>query len=110
MVIAQMLSVGKLILIAMVVAGVDPFVSFGMVAPNFYTWMTQNKMYAGIMIFFVSNAIESQLLSTGAFEVSFNNMPVWSKLETGRLPSAPELFQIIDNSVRFKTAEDSFNM
>lgn len=24
-------------------------------------------------------------------------MPVWSKLETGRIPQPPELFQIIDN-------------
>lgn len=30
-------------------------------------------MYAGMMLFFVSNAIESQLLSTGAFEISFNS-------------------------------------
>ena len=49
------------------------------------------------MIFFIGNAIESQLISTGAFEISLDNMPVWSKIESGRIPQAPELFQIIDN-------------
>lgn len=28
-------------------------------------------------------------------------MPVWSKLETGRIPQPPELFQIIDNHMQF---------
>lgn len=30
------------------------------------------QLYACLMIFFISNAIEGQLISTGAFEVSFN--------------------------------------
>ena len=49
------------------------------------------------MVFFIGNAIESHLISTGAFEISLDNMPVWSKIESGRIPQAPELFQIIDN-------------
>ena len=35
--------------------------------------------------------------STGAFEISLNDMPVWSKIESGRIPQPGELFQIIDN-------------
>ena len=31
-----------------------------------------SQMYACMMLFFVSNAIEGQLISTGAFEISFN--------------------------------------
>ena len=38
-----------------------------------------------------------QLISTGAFEISLNDMPVWSKIESGRIPQPGELFQIIDN-------------
>lgn len=74
------------------------------------------------MLFFASNAIEGQLVSSGAFEILLNgacwwkklliyslyihniiiiayytDVPVWSKLETGRIPQPPELFQIIDN-------------
>ena len=33
-------------------------------------------MYACILIFFTSNMIEGQLISTGAFEVSLNGMSV----------------------------------
>jgi len=53
------------------------------------------------MLFFLSNAIEGQLISTGAFEISFNDVPVWSKLEVGRIPSPQELFQIIDGQLKF---------
>ena len=31
-----------------------------------------NKIYGCLMIFFVANAIEGQLISTGAFEIQFN--------------------------------------
>jgi selT/selW/selH-like putative selenoprotein len=36
-----------------------------------------------------------QLISTGAFEISLNDMPLWSKLESGRIPQPGELLQII---------------
>lgn len=58
-------------------------------------------MYACILIFFVTNMIEGQLISTGAFEVSLNDMPIWSKLESGRLPNPNELHQIIENQLKF---------
>jgi len=62
-----------------------------------------------MMIFFVSNAIETQLISTGAFEVSVDNMPVWSKLEAGRIPQPPELFQIIDNHFKMNSGVASLS-
>lgn len=68
------------------------------------------------MTFFLCNAVEGQLISTGAFEITLNgeipylllftlftvflfvpDVPLWSKLETGRVPQPPELFQMIDN-------------
>lgn len=42
-----------------------------------------------------------QLISSGAFEISLNDVPVWSKLETGRIPAPQELFQIIDSHLQF---------
>ena len=41
----------------------------------------------------------------------FSDVPLWSKLETGRIPQPPELFQMIDNNLnmnpnlRIKPAE-----
>jgi len=102
--IAHFLGVAKLVLILLVIASLNPFQSFGMPTPNFYTWCLENKIYACMMIFFLSNFLEGQLISTGAFEISFNDVPVWSKLETGRIPNPPELFQIIDSNLRFSTS------
>ncbi|KAK3094557.1 hypothetical protein FSP39_003381, partial [Pinctada imbricata] len=69
---AQFLSIFKLIVIVMVVSGQNPFPAFNMETPSILNWAFQNKIYACLMIFFISNAIEGQLISTGAFEVSFN--------------------------------------
>lgn len=35
------------------------------------------------------------------FNFIFADIPVWSKLETGRIPQPAELFQIIDNYLMF---------
>lgn len=98
---AQGLGILKIIIIAMVVLGQNPFPHLNIDTPSIFTWAVENKLYACLMIFFVSNAIEGQLISTGAFEISFNDVPVWSKLETGRIPNAGEMFQIIENHMRF---------
>jgi selT/selW/selH-like putative selenoprotein len=98
--VAQALGVAKLILILMLVSGQNPFPWLQMETPQIYSWAMENKIYACLILFFVSNAVETQLISTGAFEVSFNDVPVWSKLETGRIPSPQEIFQIIENNMR----------
>lgn len=45
-------------------------------------------------------------MSSGAFEISLNDIPIWSKLETGRIPSPQELFGIIDNQIKAFTGQD----
>ncbi|VDI52675.1 Hypothetical predicted protein [Mytilus galloprovincialis] len=87
----------------MIVSGQNPFTLLNMDTPSVFTWAQENKIYACLMIFFISNAIEGQMISTGAFEVSLNNVPVWSKLETGRIPQPGEIFQIIENQMKFKS-------
>ena len=89
-------------------------------------------MVASFVIFhvlfvpFSSAAVETQLISTGAFEITLNDMPVrvtrlhssnvlhhdfilkfhlfqvWSKIEAGRIPQPGELFQIIENQMNMK--------
>lgn len=87
----------------MIVSGQNPFTLLNMDTPSVFTWAQENKIYACLMIFFISNAIEGQMISTGAFEVSFDDVPVWSKLETGRIPQPGEMFQIIENQMKFKS-------
>lgn len=97
---ARFLSMAKMVIIFAIMTGANPFRYFGngnAPPPNWWSWCVDNKIYACLMCFFLANAIEGQMMSTGAFEISLDDMPVWSKLETGRIPQPPELFQIIDN-------------
>jgi len=73
--------------------------------PNFYLWALDNKIFACIMLFFLGNLVETQLISTGAFEVSLNGELIWSKLEKGRVPQPRELLQLIQEKLN-KPAED----
>ncbi|CAG2106898.1 unnamed protein product [Medioppia subpectinata] len=95
--LVQLLSVLKLVLMALLMANINPFTFLNVNTPGVWHWMTQHKMYACLMLFFLSNTLESQLMSSGAFEIFYNDVPVWSKLTTGRIPSPPEMFEIIDN-------------
>lgn len=102
------------------VSGTNIFGHLGVTTPSVWEWTQQNKFYACLMTFFLCNAIEGQLISTGAFEIILNgkiyllrflneylytfsnfqaDVPLWSKLETGRIPQPPELFQMIDNHI-----------
>ncbi|KAG5285968.1 hypothetical protein AALO_G00009540 [Alosa alosa] len=72
-----------------------------------WTWGQENKIYACMMVFFFSNMIENQLMSTGAFEISLNDVPVWSKLESGHLPSMQQLVQILENELKMNVHMDT---
>jgi len=100
---ANFLGVAKILLIMLVLTSTNPFRVLNLETPGFWEWCIGNKFYSCLVIFFFSNMFESQLISTGAFEISFNDVPVWSKLETGRVPNPPELLQIIDNHIRFQS-------
>lgn len=64
--------IAKLILLACVLFGMNLWEWMRIPTPPWYIWLSQNKIYGCMMIFFLSNAIEGQLISTGAFEISFN--------------------------------------
>jgi selT/selW/selH-like putative selenoprotein len=103
---AKALSIIKMGLLICLLFGQNPFPFFSISTPRIYLWALQNKMYACLMIFFFSNSLESYLISTGAFEISVNDVPLWSKLETGRVPSANEFIQMLQP---FGTNIDSNN-
>ena len=42
-----------------------------------------------------ADQLGQSLLNTGAFEISYEGTPIWSKIETGRFPSAPELISAV---------------
>ena len=93
--LARILSVIKIVLLVCLLFGQNPFLLLNIPTPRVYLWALQNKMYACLMIFFLSNSLESYLMSTGAFEISIDDVPLWSKLETNRVPSSTEFVQML---------------
>lgn len=97
--IASVLSIVKFVLIGCILSGINPFDFLNIPTPAFYAWARENMIYACLMIFFLSNSIETQLMSTGAFEIMLNDVTIWSKLTSGRIPRMDELVQIIDTEM-----------
>ncbi|CAF1504891.1 unnamed protein product [Rotaria sordida] len=93
---ARILSIIKILLLICLLFGQNPFPFLNISTPKIYLWALQNKMYACLMIFFLLNSFESYLTSTGAFEISIDDVPLWSKIETGRLPSSNEFIQMLE--------------
>lgn len=105
--LASFLSMLKFAVIILVIVGKDPFTLFGIPTPGVWTWGQENKVYACMMVFFFTNMMENQCLSTGAFEISLNDVPVWSKLESGHLPSMQQLLQILENEMKLNAHMDT---
>nr|Q9BN19.1 RecName: Full=Putative esophageal gland cell secretory protein 6; Flags: Precursor [Heterodera glycines]AAG21336.2 hypothetical esophageal gland cell secretory protein 6 [Heterodera glycines] len=99
---AQVIGMVKIALIVCVVSGRSPFPTLGLETPTFFQWMLSNRLSAALMLFLFSNAIEGMLQSTGAFEIYIESERIWSKLESGRVPSPPELFQAIDSHLAIR--------
>ncbi|VBB30819.1 unnamed protein product [Acanthocheilonema viteae] len=101
-VLAQIIGLGKIVLIVLIVMGQDPFASIGQPTPRIFSWALSNKVSSCMMLFLLSNTIESSLMSTGAFEIYLGDEQIWSKLESGRVPSPSELVQIVDQQMELQ--------
>lgn len=99
--IVNLLFISKIAVLAMIYLDFNPFTYLQMDTPRLWTTMTQSKISSSLIILFMANSIESNMMSTGAFEIFYNGVPVWSKLHTGRMPSGPELLQMISGQSSF---------
>jgi len=95
--LAKVIGIAKIVLIGSIMLSKYELLQFLNIPNNTITWMSQNKMYACLMAFFVGNFVETQLLSTGAFEIFVDDVQVWSKLKSGRVPSPQELVHIVEH-------------
>lgn len=98
--VAQILGILKFIVIGAVIMNQFTLFTTLNVPPARIEWIRDNKVFFCLFAFFVSNFLETQLLSTGAFEVYVNGARVWSKLESGHVPSVPELVDAIESQLR----------
>jgi hypothetical protein len=72
----------KVLLIICILGNINIFNLLGQEAPSWWAWCTTNKLYSCIMIFFLCNAVEGQLVSTGAFEISLNGKESYDGTKT----------------------------
>lgn len=105
--LAKIIQIVKFGLILCVILGIDPFNAVGYPIPRLTEYASQNKISFCLIVFMCGNLAETQLLSTGAFEIFLNDMPIWSKLDSQRIPQPYELLQIISNQIHFKAPGDS---
>ncbi|TRY98518.1 hypothetical protein DNTS_014643 [Danionella cerebrum] len=103
--IGNFISYFKLLAIALIVTGQNPFQMLGINTPRIWSWGQENKIFSCLMAFFLSNMLETHFLSTGAFEITLNDIPIWSKLQSGYVPNIQELFQILDNHLKMNQAD-----
>lgn len=105
--LAQFLSTFKMMVIGCIIFGFNPFAQFNLPTPGVFNWALQNKFYAAIMLFFLSNSFETHLISTGAFEIYLNDIQIWSKLQSDRMPHEKELMQILDMNFNFESEKNA---
>ena len=55
------------------------------------------------------NAVENALVSTGAFEIYLADERLWSKIETGRIPSQGELHHLLEQATRLQSGQFADN-
>ncbi|XP_074597462.1 thioredoxin reductase-like selenoprotein T [Brevipalpus obovatus] len=108
MAFAQMVTITKFFLIALIISNINPFSFLGFATPTVWNIICAHRLYGVMMIFFLCNHIEDRLLRTGAFEITYNGILVWSKLKTGRILMPPELYQLINNQKMMKGEVGSY--
>uniref|UniRef100_A0A5K3EMN4 Selenoprotein T n=1 Tax=Mesocestoides corti TaxID=53468 RepID=A0A5K3EMN4_MESCO len=101
LILAKIVTMLKYLLLVVVITGTNPFPYLGVETPGFITYANENKVSFCLMCFFIGGLIESQLLSTGAFEITLNDIPIWSKLQSNRVPQPQELLSIIGSHMQF---------
>jgi len=109
--IASVINTAKWAILGTVVLGekVQLWNRLNVQPPSAYSWTQENKIISCLGVFFTSNSIEGALLQTGAFEVELNGVPIWSKLNTGRIPQGQELFDIINNQLNMSNKNDKIS-
>ena len=79
--LAKVLNLAKILFFMALMFGINPYQLVGSLRPPpaWWTWCMQNKLFSGVMCFCLTNTIEGLLMSTGAFEISFDgryNAPI----------------------------------
>lgn len=96
--IGKLVNIGSLTTIATSLFGDKLFPLMGLEVPELVNSLQQNKVGACAGAWFIGNTVAQNLQSTGAFEVYYDGVRMYSKMETGRLPQIPALLAAIEDA------------
>lgn len=65
--------------------------------PPFVQQLQENQMQIFITLFILSSFVQN-LKNTGAFEIHVNGKTIFSKLDTGRMPSIGEIVNLLEDA------------
>uniref|UniRef100_A0A061R5R5 Selenoprotein t n=1 Tax=Tetraselmis sp. GSL018 TaxID=582737 RepID=A0A061R5R5_9CHLO len=82
-------------LLGLTLAGDKIFPWLGLETPQLYNTVRDNKFAYCMAIWFVGNAVNNALISTGAFEIFYDGRLVFSKLAQERMPMADEILRAL---------------
>eukprot|EP00050_Salpingoeca_kvevrii_P007092 m.293733 g.293733 ORF g.293733 m.293733 type:complete len:92 (+) comp12855_c0_seq1:276-551(+) len=84
---------------ALIMFGDTIFAQLGRPVPEAIANFQDNKFATAAVIFFFSNTICQNILSTGAFEIYVDGELVLSKLQLGYLPDMRTIISTIDGAL-----------
>ena len=83
-------------LIAVIMIGPDVVCQkLGVQTPDILLQMGEKKFMVCMISFLIGNMVKSNLLSTGAFEIYFDDELVFSKLQTNEIPSTDVINELL---------------
>nr|XP_043612215.1 selT-like protein [Erigeron canadensis] len=107
--LAKLVPVVQFGVIGVVMAGEHIFPRLGFAAPPpWYYSMRANRFGTISSTWLLGNFLQGFLQSSGAFEVSCNGEPVYSKLREKRFPGEIELRDLIGNKIANSRVSDGF--
>ena len=90
----------QLSVIGFAVAGEQACAALGITLPDsVWALLRANKVLVLMGTWLAGNMLVSALTSTGAFEVSYGSDVLFSKLDTGRMPTLQELKTLLSAAV-----------
>ena len=74
------------------------FLPFFSSPPWWYLKCKENVMQTCIVLFMVVPSMVQSLHTTGAFEISLDGVTLFSRIDSGQFPTAPQLLELFKNA------------
>ena len=91
LILSKAITLAQYALYGLVFAGQFLFQQLGMAPPAFYDKIAKNRILVFFLVMFLMGHIHTVVISTGAFEVNLNDQIIYSKIQTGKMPTTEDI-------------------